>query len=191
MPGILGKHINPDKGIKEDIHEGYLEFYVAGYTKQCKGVNVQANHSMLYSDAAYLCRNVDLDDLRIDRQLTWPFGYKSHEIARIDLIPEPDNKYDSNAIIVAAECPFNIAEFERGNHIARTLLYLGYVPASINRIIKDKMHRLQPGWVKKTRLLLRKPHNHCTTKVAIPWSPDVGAEDEAWLARIDSIVKNW
>lgn len=185
MPGILGIHTHPDKGITENLNESYLEFYVAGYTKKCKGVRVQANHTLLYTNSALLCNDTGV------RQFVWPFGCKSSNIARIELIPEEDNKHDQNAIIVAVDYPLNILGYESGESSAKSLLYLGYVPRSINKIIKDKMYRLGPGWVKKTRLLLRKPTNHCTTKVAIPWDPDVHAKDEVLSSRLDSIVDNW
>ena len=170
------------KGIRENLDEGYFEFYVAGYTKQCQGVYVQANHSLLLMEATRLapCPALWMDKPPDEpNNYLWPFGYKSLEIIQIQLLPEKDNRYDPHAIVVKAFSPCAALP---------PVLTLGYVPKKISRAISTNLDKIKPGWVKKVRLI----HNgkHCSTKVAIPWVIGIEHLEKPLLDRVASVIKD-
>jgi len=183
---ILGDSTNLSKSIKENVEAQYLEFYVAGYTKKCKGIDVQNNHSLLYSDSMVVCG-------KSSDTFEWPFGYCNHDIARVELMPEPENRFDPYATIIAVEYPLNMRKFIDGKSDEISLIYLGYVPAEISKIISNNIHRLGLGWIRKTRRVgtFHSSRMRCNTKIAIPWKVTAGEDDETLLTRIDNIISDW
>jgi hypothetical protein len=163
--GVLGSQlIDPSKGIREDTERKFFEFYVAGYTKTCKGALTQPSHATLWSDAFFI--------LGYDPSIIhFPFEGTSLK-SNVVLIPEPDNQYDPNATIVAVDHPLDIASFiQDPTSTSVTRLLLGYVPKAISSIVSQNLYILRPGRIKRTR----KIHDGkaCSTKVAIPWRSEI------------------
>lgn len=155
-------------GIIEFPDEHYFEFNISGSTKQYRGEKLQPLHKALYYSA--LANNKE----DIKKLEEWPFGRHTTNII-IKLIPEPDNKYDSNAILVSAEFYEDMDTPDRLNRFKQPYkqLILGYVPRLINTRVLDNFHRIKIGNIKKVRYMFNKYYN---TKVAIPWKDEDNRE---------------
>lgn len=171
------------RGIRENLEEQYFEFYVAGYTKTCKNVSVQPNHVLLFNDAFELQKR---SHSKLEQEYLFPFGQRN-PMTTVELVPQPDNAYDSNALIVVASHPMNILEYEDGTNTKKSQLILGYVPAKISRIVSHNLHKLKSGWIKKVRTV----HNQktCSTKIAIPWQPAPREEDLLMMDQLADLVE--
>ena len=181
MVGILDHLTDDKKGIRENFIDKYLEFYVAGYTKECLGIMVQQNHARLYSDA---CK-VKIPNEK--GEFIFPFGYLTTALSEVRLTPDNNNKYDPNAMIVEVEHPYNIEKYMAGTSMGKINLVLGYVPKFISRVIKNNLDSLGTGWIKKVRTV----HNgkSCSTKVAISWANDLSCEDMDYFERLYNVIE--
>jgi hypothetical protein len=179
---ILGDMVNEKKGIKENLDDNYFEFYVAGYTKQCEGVETQPNHALLYKGAISYAHmnNIALPMGQPDEYL-FPFG-KKNDVAKVLLIPEPNNPYDPNALKVKV-----VVNKIWASDIPNQELYLGYVPKLISRIVSHNLENLADGWIKKVRTVFK--GNKYTTKVAFPWIIPPGGDDAMFMDRLAQIAR--
>lgn len=181
--GILQHLIDEKKGIRENVEEQYFEFYVAGYTKKWGQIPLQPNHALLFSDAWAVHKR---PGVQMEAEYTFPFGYQE-PVSNVELRPEPTNKYDKNALLVVVHHPSNIEEYLEGTNLNTHELVLGYVPASISRIVRYSLDKIKPGWVKRVRQVHNK--KHYSTKVAIPWVPGPNEEDLLMLEGLASLIE--
>lgn len=176
--GVLKELVDPEKGIREDLEEGYFEFYVKGYTQ---GGRQQA-HQLIYNDAAFFHGDYSKP---VD-EIMFPFR-RDYNLHSINLVPEPTNKWDKHAIRVVAKYPTSIAKFITEDDNTMYEMELGYVPKSISRIITHNLPRLQAGWVKRVRRIHDK--KHFVTKVAIPFNYLIIRRNKHHFKRALSIIE--
>ena len=178
---ILGPLADEKKGIRENITDGYFEFYVAGYTKTCQGISVQSNHIYLYQRAIEYCRDHNLpmpvtsDGLPGPDEIMFPFGQNYGEW-KVILESEPTNPFDPDALIVKAV-----------NVPGERYFVLGYVPKSISRIVSHNLDRLKDGWIKRTRKIFKR--TLYTTKVAFGWKHAPSTEDAIFFEHLVKMVE--
>jgi len=145
--GILGplswQYQKPDGYIFDNIESKVLEFYPAGYSQSflrkmphisdekntfCEQVNRQEFFKKLFDQAEALGREEE----------KFPFrGFKY----KIELEPEPTNRFDRNAVKVVLSAP-------QGGDKVTSISYwndysIGYVPARINTVLLDNIERIE------------------------------------------------
>ena len=153
--GFLEQLVNHSLNIDECPEENYFEFYVSGYTQAGR----QFYHQHIYKLAATFNQSKsNVFDLIPDKIL-WPFTRDRHNII-INLVPEPDNKFDQYAIKVTTK----LYGIEANKDIV-----LGYVPKVISRIVFQNIDRINYGLIKETKVFYHtKAHR---TKVAMFYEP--------------------
>ena len=138
MSSILLGNENKDyikkKGITINYEDSYIEFYVAGFTKKCKGIHVQRHHARLFNNAVMLSDTKDVNNKTVNIvEIEWPFGNRSTDMAQVFLTREPDNKFDPNAIIVSVSYPIDINKYliPTSEPLSTFNFLLGYVPKAL------------------------------------------------------------
>ncbi len=161
--GLLG-NLSNKVNIIEDYEQQTIRFNIAGYSKICRGVHVQANHALLYSLSEAVSIDGQKPKLRkpilvvsqkpSQQVINYPFGLKesSTPLASVILDPEPSNKYDPYALVVCVTIPVNLKEWINGKNDSVYSLVLGYVPKAISMILNKNLHRINsPGWIYSIR----------------------------------------
>jgi hypothetical protein len=174
METLLGPLALPTKGIRENLDEGYIEFYVAGYTKSCKDLSVQCNHRLLFESSP-----IKVEDPKQTRE--FPFGFFNSPM-KVYLEPEPLNTYDPTALIVKLNAPMytNI----------KGLFYLGYVPHSISSILTANLDKIDGGCIKKVRMHSTKTGPRFVAKVAFQIKGMTKVDSNSFAAHILRILED-
>jgi len=198
---LLGNPEDIKHGIREDPIKKTIEFYIAGYTKRCFGYEVQNSHELLahYSDSLryvppFNKNNIPLEwgDCSSPKTSTvWKDRlYPLASMFRIQLIPQPTNKVDPNAIGVWIETakewqisphrediwreifgeelnePHHLSGLDLCMRKPSNLIPLGYVPKVISGIIGSQLSKIGCGIVKKIKRRVRKDGSTvCSTKI--------------------------
>ena len=96
----------------------------------------------------------------------------------VELVPEPDNKHNKNAMLV-------VLTHQMEDSALPLRAVLGYVPKVISRVVLHQQELIKTGWVKKARLVHGK---YCATKVAIPYRYEYSI-DHSHLRRVLNIME--
>jgi hypothetical protein len=165
------QNLEPGKFIIDDPEEGLLELCPRAFSKvNAYGYDRQILYKALYELAA---------KKGIEKQI-YPFGFSD---VWLELVPEPYNKHDKNAVLIVLRIKEDNAFDMKKNEWDG--LDLGYIPMEISAIIKSNINMVKTILIKE---IYQQVHaKYYQAKISIGYGPN-GIQNPNTISRFIGLM---